>query len=191
MVVNIWSKYNTEQFPALYTRGDLTFFPIWIQFKHFISCWNVELRVWSLGTESLHKSKSPRPPSNHNLEKKLSFKCDFWTRCLSPAWSLLLLHAFNLRLAAPQAKKTTKMMKKTTRTRKILIISQRLEETDWKYLRISMCAASTFSWVSSTFASILEQSEKAGSTTFGIPNCCSLLLILVAVFQSIESIRSF
>lgn len=26
MVVNIWSKYNTEQFPALYKGGDLTFF---------------------------------------------------------------------------------------------------------------------------------------------------------------------
>lgn len=38
MVVDIWSKYNTEQFPALYTRGDLTFFPIWVQFKQFISC---------------------------------------------------------------------------------------------------------------------------------------------------------
>lgn len=44
-----------------------------------------------------------------------------------------------------QARKTTKTMKKTMRMRKILTISQRLEVTDWKYLRISPCAASTFS----------------------------------------------
>lgn len=165
MVVDIWSKYNTEQFPALYTRGDLTFFPIWVQFKQFISCWNVESSVWSSGTEmSVWIKVSQAFVKPWSWEKTLSFKCYFWTPRLSPVWSSLLLRAFTLRLAAllfHQAKKTTKMMKKMTRTRKILIISQRLEETDWKYLRISMCAPSTFSWVSSTFASILERSEKA------------------------------
>lgn len=54
-----------------------------------------------------------------------------------------------------QARNTTKMMKKTIRMRKIFTISQRLEVTDWKYFRISVCAATTFSWASSTLASIL------------------------------------
>lgn len=54
-----------------------------------------------------------------------------------------------------QARKTTKMMKKMMRMRKILTMSQRLEVTDWKYLRISEWAASTFSCASSTLASIL------------------------------------
>lgn len=58
-----------------------------------------------------------------------------------------------------QARNTTKMMKKTMRMRKILTMSQRLEVTDWKYLRISECAASTFSWASSTLASILRRGE--------------------------------
>lgn len=44
-----------------------------------------------------------------------------------------------------QARKTTKMMKKTMRIRKILTMSHRLEVTDWKYLRISEWAASTSS----------------------------------------------
>ena len=44
-----------------------------------------------------------------------------------------------------QARKTTKMMKKTMRMRKILTMSHRLEVTDWKYLRISEWAASTSS----------------------------------------------
>ena len=52
--------------------------------------------------------------------------------------------------------KTTKTMKKMMRTPNTLIISQRLDVTDWKYLRISLCAASTFKWVSSTFESILK-----------------------------------
>lgn len=59
------------------------------------------------------------------------------------------------RPGAAQARKTTKTMKKTMRMRKILTSSQRLEVTDWKYLRISPCAASTFSCASSTLASIL------------------------------------
>lgn len=54
-----------------------------------------------------------------------------------------------------QARKTTKMMKKTMRMRKILTMSHRLEVTDWKYLRISEWAASTSSWAPSTFSSIL------------------------------------
>lgn len=52
-------------------------------------------------------------------------------------------------------------MKKMMRTRKILIISQRLEETDWKYFRISVWAPSTFSCVSSTFASILREKHNS------------------------------
>lgn len=35
------------------------------------------------------------------------------------------------------ARKTTKIMKKTMRMKKTLTMSQRLEVTDWKYLRIS------------------------------------------------------
>lgn len=54
-----------------------------------------------------------------------------------------------------QARKTTKMMKKTMRMRKILTMSHRLEVTDWKYLRISEWAASTSSWAPDTFSSIL------------------------------------
>ena len=37
--------------------------------------------------------------------------------------------------------------------------SQRLADTDWKYLRISVCAASTLNWVSSTWASILRRGQ--------------------------------
>lgn len=53
------------------------------------------------------------------------------------------------------AKNTTKKMKKKIRTAKILIMSHRLEVTDWKYLRISRWADSTWSSVSRIFASIL------------------------------------
>lgn len=180
MVVNIWSKYNTEQFPAQYTRGDLTFLSHLdtVETLHFLfKCGikSLKLRNWKV----CMNQSLPGLGQTVILRKNSVLQIDFWT-CLSLA--ALLFH---------QAKKTTKMMKKTTRTRKILIISQRLEETDWKYLRISMCAASTFSWVSSTFASILEQSEKAGSTTFGSPNYCSLLLITVAIFQCTKSSKSF
>lgn len=60
-----------------------------------------------------------------------------------------------LRVERVQARKTTKMMKKTMRMRKILTMSHRLEVTDWKYLRISEWAASTSSCAPSTFSSIL------------------------------------
>lgn len=63
-----------------------------------------------------------------------------------------------------QARKTTKMMKKTMRMRKILTMSQRLEVTDWKYLRISECAASTSSWAPITFSSILEAGRSGHRT---------------------------
>lgn len=55
-----------------------------------------------------------------------------------------------------QAMKTTKMMKKMIRTAKILIINQRLDATDWKYLRISEWADSMFTVASSTLESILQ-----------------------------------
>ena len=54
------------------------------------------------------------------------------------------------------AMKTTKMMKKMIRTAKILIINQRLDDTDWKYLRISEWADSMFTVASSTLESILQ-----------------------------------
>lgn len=60
-----------------------------------------------------------------------------------------------LRVERVQARKTTKMMKKTMRMRKILTMSHRLDVTDWKYLRISEWAASTSSWAPNTFSSIL------------------------------------
>lgn len=53
------------------------------------------------------------------------------------------------------AKNTTKKIKKNIRTANIFIISQRFDVTDWKYLRISPWAASTFSSASWTLASIL------------------------------------
>ena len=52
--------------------------------------------------------------------------------------------------------KTTKMIKKTMRTQNILIINHLLDVTDWKYFNSSPCAASTFSSVASTLASILN-----------------------------------
>ena len=51
----------------------------------------------------------------------------------------------------------TKTTKKVMSTPNTLTMSQRLEDTDWKYLRISEWAASTFSDASSTLASILQQ----------------------------------
>lgn len=86
--------------------------------------------------------------------------------CTSPSnnpWLLHIVHVLIpsfLVVLSSQARKTTNMMKKTTSTRNILIISQRLEETDWKYLRISVWAMSTFSWVSSTLESILQNDKK-------------------------------
>lgn len=74
--------------------------------------------------------------------------------CLEVAWSVLIVFIFGQQ---SQAKKTTKIMKKTISIRKIFIISQRFDVTDWKYFRISECAASTFSCVSSTFPSILRK----------------------------------
>ena len=50
-------------------------------------------------------------------------------------------------------------MKKTIRTQNILMISHLLDVTDWKYLRSSPWAASTFSSVVSTLASILQLKE--------------------------------
>lgn len=56
MVVNILVKIQYRAVScSLYKRGFYIFFPIWIQFKHFTSCWNAELRVWrvwSSGTET-------------------------------------------------------------------------------------------------------------------------------------------
>lgn len=53
--------------------------------------------------------------------------------------------------------KRTKMRKKTMSTPKILIINQRLDVTDWKYLTSSPWAASMLTCVDSTFESILEK----------------------------------
>lgn len=64
-----------------------------------------------------------------------------------------------------QARKTTKMMKKTMRMRKILTMSHRLEVTDWKYLRISEWAASTSSWIPDTFSSILGMARRENRRT--------------------------
>ena len=58
--------------------------------------------------------------------------------------------------------KTTKTMKKTMRTQNILMINHLLDVTDWKYLRSSPWAASTFSSVVSTLASILQLKKKDG-----------------------------
>lgn len=69
-----------------------------------------------------------------------------------------------LRAERVQARKTTKMMKKTIRMRKILIMSHRLDVTDWKYLRISEWAASTSSWAPSTFSSILGMGPEREET---------------------------
>lgn len=48
------------------------------------------------------------------------------------------------------------IIKKTMRTKNILIISHRLDVMPLKYLRSSPWAASTFIWVSVTFPSILQ-----------------------------------
>ncbi len=53
-----------------------------------------------------------------------------------------------------------KMMKKITTTRNILIMSHRFEVIPLKYLRSSVCAASTLDCVSLTFASILSQERR-------------------------------
>ncbi len=72
-----------------------------------------------------------------------------------------------------QVMKTTKTMKKMMRIRKILMSSQRLLDTDWKYLSISVCARSTFIWVSSTLASIL--SGKREVQRKGISVCSNIV----------------
>lgn len=103
-------------------------------------------------------SESLEPPLNSHFNEDFGPSILFWGFVVSV--HLFLNSPSPLRRTSLQAKKTTKTMKKTTRTRKILIISQRLEETDWKYFRISVCAASTLSWVSSTLASILGGGER-------------------------------
>ena len=55
---------------------------------------------------------------------------------------------------------TTNIMKNNIRTANILIISHRFDVTDWKYFRISLCAASTFRTASSVFESILKNHKK-------------------------------
>ena len=55
-----------------------------------------------------------------------------------------------------------KKMKKTKTTRNIFTISQRLEVILLKYLRSSVCAASTFVRVSSTLSSILQSTGGGG-----------------------------
>lgn len=80
-----------------------------------------------------------------HLNSMLVPSCPEQLLLVTQSW---IVHSF-------QAKKTTKMKKKIMRMRKILMSSQRLLETDWKYLRISVWAKSTLSWVSSTLASIL------------------------------------
>lgn len=149
-------------------EGTAHFFPVWIQFKKLYFLLKCGIKSLKLGNSKVCMNQSLRasvkPILRENAVLQMWFLDSQSQSCLIFTSPHLTLHP-----AAPlfhQAKKTTKMMKKTTRTRKILIISQRLEETDWKYLRISMCAASTFNWVSSTLASILEQSE----TTSSIPS---------------------
>lgn len=163
-MVNIWSRCNTEQFSALYTGGDnYIHFPHLdtVQKLHFLLKWGIKIQSLKVGNSKVCVNQSLPSVCQTNVEKNAALQV--WILESSSQSCLFDLHP-----AAPlfhQAKKTTKMMKKMTRTKNILIISQRLEETDWKYLRISMCAPSTFNWVSSTLASILEQSETASSTT--------------------------
>jgi hypothetical protein len=59
--------------------------------------------------------------------------------------NLIIYTNFNQCARTFYATKRTKNMKNMMRTPKILIISQRFLETDWKYFRISLCAMSTFS----------------------------------------------
>lgn len=118
---------------------------------------------------SINEHRYPIPthppyPESHSLcgpvHLSLCFFCTFAHKsiaCSFPPSNPLALFAalLTVEVVPPQARKTTKMTKKTMSTRNILIMSQRLEETDWKYLRISPWAISTFSSVSSTLASIL------------------------------------
>ena len=82
-----------------------------------------------------------------------------------------------------QAMKTTKMTKKIMRTAKILIISQRFDDTDWKYLRISEWADSIFTVASSTLESILQTQNQSyasvnSNSTYPLMHMCQALLHL-------------
>lgn len=72
------------------------------------------------------------------------FSCDDWSILFE--WVKRGVYAIN----------TTKMMKNKIKTANILIISHRFDVTDWKYFKISLCAASTFMTASSVFESILK-----------------------------------
>lgn len=74
--------------------------------------------------------------------------------CFCFLWWLVLLFEWVKR--GVYAINTTKMMKNKIKTANILIISHRFDVTDWKYFKISLCAASTFMTASSVFESILK-----------------------------------
>jgi hypothetical protein len=58
------------------------------------------------------------------------------------------------------ATKTTNTSRNTTNTKKILMMSHRLEEMLFRYLRSCPCAPSTFAKVSSMFSSILQTIQR-------------------------------
>ncbi len=86
-----------------------------------------------------------------------------------------------------QVMKTTKIMKKMMRIRNILMSSQRLLDTDWKYLSISVCARSTFSWVSSTLASILSEKREVRRKNY----CLFIHSVNNLPFKSLGSVGFF
>lgn len=79
-------------------------------------------------------------------------------------WSVHLVNfkwTYSVKVFHIQAMKTTNIIKKIISTAKILIISHRLDVTDWKYFKISEWAASIFTEASSTLESILQRTESA------------------------------
>lgn len=115
---------------------------------------NKTVRVTSLHISVTHTTTlSPSSLLSYSVSKgwKLHmFKCSAFVSC--DDWSIL----FEWVKRGVYAINTTNMMKNKIKTANILIISHRFDVTDWKYFKISLCAASTFMTASSVFESILK-----------------------------------
>lgn len=134
-----------------------------ICFCHFVSS---SLHHWSLFQQMRLRNKTVEmhpctylilpnfhhQASSYSLSKGWNYTCNVLPFFSCDDWSIL----FEWVKRGVYAINTTKMMKNKIKTANILIISHRFDVTDWKYFKISLCAASTFMTASSVFESILK-----------------------------------
>lgn len=105
----------------------------------------------------------PVPSSSRGDTSLIICECTKWQSLLGIQVNIRMDYAMNI----------TKKKKKNMSTANILIMSQRFDVMDWKYLTISVWAASTFSSASWTFTSILKRTKINISTWWDIKQSTS------------------